>query len=169
MVDNKKVGEVLCSHVGSPVPSKARIMAGFGVNIESNAKSASLSDWIATSKIPKEVIMIKALTEFEECLNYLDDNNWDQVLNDKFNRFFMQQYPLHNSVLLTLLHSQKSYKLKKGNKKETQVRVDTILPDGNLRVVSEQDGVEILLNPNEYDFDLERSVSISKSNTRRTV
>lgn len=73
------------------VPSKSRIIIGFGVNIQHDATTASLSDWINPNKISKEVLMVHALTEFEDLVNYLDDKDWDENISNKFNQYFMHQ------------------------------------------------------------------------------
>ena len=50
--------------------------------------------------------------------------------------------------------SNNQYTLKRKDQKEIQVKADTILPSGELLVVTMDDQTELKLNPTDYEFDL---------------
>lgn len=91
MIEKTKIGSVVCRSAGSMIPSKARVILGFGINIEAEPKTESLSNWVDTKNLSKEVLMIKTLTLFEQMANYLDDNGWDNTLAAEFNAYFLLQ------------------------------------------------------------------------------
>ena len=89
VIENKKIGGIICNSFSGADMTKTKVVIGFGINIDAAKPWASLADWVDPSKIDAELLLAKVLVELEEHIQLLEAEGWGLNISDRYNKLFL--------------------------------------------------------------------------------